>query len=460
MVGSPVAERRVTLCLITLCVLGGCGDNPVMMMQTATLTAAELTNPDTCKTCHATHYQQWAGSMHAYASEDPVFRAMNARGQRETKGALGSFCVSCHAPLAVRSGATTDGLNLDSVEKELHGVTCYFCHTVDEVTDSHNAPLHQGDAVTMRGGISDPFGNTAHHSSYSRLHDRQDPSSASLCGSCHDIVNPLGAAIERTYHEWQGTVYAQPATTTLRTCGKCHMSGTTGAVAEVTGAPTNRLFHDHTIDGIDVALSTFPSTDTQLAAINNDLTTALSARLCVTPAQNDTTIAVTLDNVAIGHGFPSGANQDRRAWVEVIAYQGTNAMYSSGVVQGGSDVTTLVDPSLWLFRDTMLDAAGKPVDMFWEAASYQSSQLAASVTNDPNDPRYYHAVTHNYTAPNQQPDRVTMRVRIRPIAVGVIDDLVQSGDLDASVQGKLPTFDLAGTVLEWKKSNGFGCVPF
>jgi hypothetical protein len=40
--------------------------------------------------------------MHAYAAEDPVFLAMNARGQRETQGALGAFCVNCHAPLAVQ----------------------------------------------------------------------------------------------------------------------------------------------------------------------------------------------------------------------------------------------------------------------------------------------------------------------------------------------------------------------
>ena len=50
--------------------------------------------------------------MHAYAADDPVFVAMNQRGQRETAGALGDFCVKCHAPVAVHDGLTTDGLNL------------------------------------------------------------------------------------------------------------------------------------------------------------------------------------------------------------------------------------------------------------------------------------------------------------------------------------------------------------
>src|SRR4029079_3501615 len=51
---------------------------------------ANLTDPETCKTCHPSHYEEWAGSMHAYAAEDPVFRAMNARAQRDNP-ATGTF---------------------------------------------------------------------------------------------------------------------------------------------------------------------------------------------------------------------------------------------------------------------------------------------------------------------------------------------------------------------------------
>src|SRR5438309_2212696 len=54
----------------------------------------KLLDPQTCATCHEGYVRDWSGSMHAYASDDPVFVAMNARGQRETKGALGNFCVN------------------------------------------------------------------------------------------------------------------------------------------------------------------------------------------------------------------------------------------------------------------------------------------------------------------------------------------------------------------------------
>ncbi|HEY1909129.1 MAG TPA: multiheme c-type cytochrome, partial [Myxococcaceae bacterium] len=57
------------------------------------LTRAQLLDPAVCQSCHPDQYSEWAGSMHAYSTKDPVFRAMNARGQRETDGGLGSFCV-------------------------------------------------------------------------------------------------------------------------------------------------------------------------------------------------------------------------------------------------------------------------------------------------------------------------------------------------------------------------------
>src|SRR5687768_1766164 len=72
------------------------------------LTRAQLLDPASCKSCHPKHYREWRSSMHAYAADDPVFLAMNKRGQRETEGALGDFCVGCHAPMAVREGETSD----------------------------------------------------------------------------------------------------------------------------------------------------------------------------------------------------------------------------------------------------------------------------------------------------------------------------------------------------------------
>src|SRR4051812_21571033 len=175
----------------------------------------------TCATCHDAHYRDWSGSMHAYASRDPVFLAMNRRGQRQTHGELGPFCVNCHAPMAVRENATTDGLNLDQVPAQLQGITCFFCHSVDAVNGTHNNPLHLSDDLTMRGPFSDAA-PTVHQSTASPLHDRDQVTSASLCGACHDIVTGHGASIETTFAQWQASVFSQPPAG--ETCGQCHMA--------------------------------------------------------------------------------------------------------------------------------------------------------------------------------------------------------------------------------------------
>ena len=46
--------------------------------------------------------------------------------------------------------------------------------------------------------------------------------------------------------------------------------------------------------------------------------------------------------------------------------------------------------------------------------------------------------------------RMTVRLRMRPIGVDVLRDLVESGDLDERVIAKMPTFTLHGASREWR----------
>jgi hypothetical protein len=394
--------------------------------------------------------------MHAYASDDPIFIAMNKRGQRETGGMLGNFCVKCHAPMAVASGATTDGLNLASLPAEMHGVTCYFCHTVDAVMGTHNNPLQlEVNSVTMRGEYRDAIKNGTHHSVYSPLHDYYAADSATLCGSCHDIVTPMHAQIERTFQEWQGSVFSH---LTGNTCNNCHMNTTTQTtIADFQGVPGNRTRFSHQWPAVDSAfVAGFPETDAQKQAIQDFLHTELSSALCVADFGDGTAaIRVILDNLAAGHAFPSGSAQDRRMWVEIKAYNAAGqVIYQSGVVPDGQPPTMNPDPDFWMMRDCMLDAGNQPVAMFWQAANVESVMapatfvLPAQVTNMALDPRLYwsHIIQyypHDKTMhPIPMPDHVTMRVRLQPVGLDVLDDLIASGDLDPSIRAMMPTYDI------------------
>lgn len=430
---------------------GKSGADPVFLSRD------KLLDPATCNDCHPKHYQEWQGSMHAYASDDPLFLAMNERGQREAQ--VGDFCVKCHAPLALHEGATTDGLNLADVPQKLRGVTCYFCHAVDQVQGTHNDPLHLATDDVMRGAFMDPVANTAHPSGYSVFHDRDRLESAQLCGSCHDIVNGHGTHIERTFEEWQGSVFSQPNPNSGLSCGQCHMdqSTTLEPAANAPGVFSRRL-HSHRFPGVDLALTPFPDADAQRAAVQKFLDTALQSALCVRGIGLGTTsVEVILDNVAAGHGFPSGAAQDRRAWVEVNAYANGASIYQSGVVPMGGYVDDIQDPDVWIMRDCMVDDQDHEVHTFWDAAGYESTQLPAQVTFVQTDVRFYqsHIVqTYPRATPSlfATPDRVTMQVHIEPFGKDAFDDLVMSSEsakqaLSAYAQS-LPSFAI-GSELEW-----------
>jgi hypothetical protein len=448
-----------------------------------TYTREQLMDPATCTECHQSHYDEWSGSMHAYASADPVFRAMNQRGQDEAM--LGDFCVKCHAPMALREGATTDGTNLDSVPRALQGITCYFCHQVAAVHGSSNAALALADDFTMRGGVRNPVHNSAHRASYSPLHDGTNLDSSKLCGSCHDIVVPAhfsGAAadvaLERTYAEWQESIFATSTQSPL-TCNGCHFASTDNvAIASYPGVPSNRHRHSHEFPGVDVALTAFPRENTQKiqdaqrVAIEQMLVRAVAVTVC---ASTNNVARVTVENRGAGHGVPSGAGQDRRMWLEVVARNppgddpNGKVVFTSGAVPPGTPVIGYVDAdgtSPRVFRDEGLDAAGAPAHLFWQIASYQKGALNAPVTTVTSDPRY-HAVGDVVTLPEGgkafslpgflfESGTIAVTVHVRPIGLDVLDDLYAAptaGD-GTAIRAAMPTFDIrpnadTAATVEW-----------
>jgi hypothetical protein len=418
------------------------GSTPVLLDQAA------LKDPSTCKNCHPNHYDEWSGSMHAYAADDPVFLAMNQRAQRESNGALGNFCIKCHAPVAVQEAGATATIDLSSVPQWQKGVTCYFCHAAESVAGTHNNPLTLSKDGTLFGPFDDPVVGTPHRSKKTDLFDDTNSASAAACGACHDIVNLQGAHVERTYEEWQGTLFANPMYGL--TCAVCHMNPTMGPASTIS---TNvRSLHSHEFAGVDLALTPFPRAEVQRALTQKMQDASVQSALCFNPATRR--IEVVVDNVGAGHGWPSGATPDRRAWVEVTAFAAGQQIYSSG----GAAATPLEDspdPDLWLIRDCLFDAQQKEQRMFWQATSVSHNQLPGSLTLNVNDPNSF--ATHMaWTYPTgagaqlaQTPDRITLKVHIQAIGDDVLQDLVATKDLDPSIPPLVAKFELAGAAVEW-----------
>lgn len=407
-----------------------------------------LLDPETCKECHPKHYEEWSGSMHAYAAEDPVFLAMNAKGQKDTGGKLGDFCVRCHAPMALAENATRDGLDLPSLPRHLRGVTCYFCHNVKSVDGSHNNPLLLANDATMRGAVRDPLPNRAHGSAYSALMDREKLESSSACGACHDLkvtseFAPADVHLERTFAEWQGSIYNTDGINGQR-CGTCHMYGEPDVIADYPGVG-RRSRHAHAMPGVDVALTDFPHRDAQRGAVQDLLDRTLRAEICVSSVVPQ--VQILLENATAGHHWPSGAAQDRRAWVEIGVYSGAEVLYESGFAADDADVTALEGAGALVFRDRTFKADGTPAHMFWEVARLESNTIPGAVTNDPTHPDYFATHVYRVLPPARNfrkfPDRVSMRVRLRPIGVDVLRELEQELPAELDVIGQMPVFTLS-----------------
>jgi hypothetical protein len=425
--------------------LAGCGRDA--------LDREALVDPAGCVGCHADHVREWSGSMHAYASDDPVFQAMNRLGQRATGGALGDFCVGCHAPVAVAAGLTGGTGDLTGVPRELRGVTCIACHQVAEVVTLHNGGLTWANDDVMFGGLADPEDTGAHRSAYSPLVDGNQVGSSDMCGACHD-VRVGEVAIESTHAEWSTSVFADPVTGV--SCSGCHLPGRDGVAA--LGGPSRRV-HDHTMGGVDLPLTPWPEREAQERAIARDLAGVLAARLCVYPTGGGVRVEVLLDNILSGHAFPSGVTHARRAWVEVLAEEAGAVTFERGRFAADAVITPYgPEDDTWIMTSRFLGTDGEEVAQAWEAKSIESSLLTPAVTRDPGDPRYYHAQTRTWFVAGL-PDRVEMVVRLEAIGLDVIDSLIAAGELDPAVRTQIARHELRGTRREWVRGRDDVCVP-
>lgn len=423
------------------------------------LTPEQLADPESCRGCHASAVAEWEGSMHAYASDDPVFVAMNRRMRREAPSLAADTCTRCHAPSAARKGllADADPAAVEKLARRDKGVTCIFCHTIDATTGTHGASVRTASDGVLRGGIREPAKGAPHGAAYSALHDREQLGSSATCGACHDVTTPKGDLLERTYAEWQGSLYSKEGPSGLA-CGKCHMDGRDAPAAATAGAPVRKV-HDHGMPGIDLALTPFPHADVQRSRVQAALEAVVLSKLCVRPSPSGVDVELTLDNAFAGHEFPSGATHDRRVWVELEALDGATVLLTSGKIPADRAVfeTASTDPNLWIFGDTLADESGKPVLFLWEGKTHAGTKLPYAVTSDPKDPRFVHSLTKVYRVPGL-PTSVSAKVHVRAIDVDVLGELVRSGDLAADVVSKVPTLEIRTAARAWTKDLGFVCV--
>jgi hypothetical protein len=155
-----------------------------------------------CGTCHEAEHAQWAGSRHALAFTNELFRASFGRSRQ-------AWCVHCHAPLPQQQRPALAPREDEDLALLEEGVTCAACH------------LRGGEVLSAREPSAQA--RNAHPV-------RHEPrlATSEACTGCHQFNVPIpgapltrdsGVPMQDTGAEWASSRAAAEG----RTCQSCHM---------------------------------------------------------------------------------------------------------------------------------------------------------------------------------------------------------------------------------------------
>ncbi len=382
--------------------------DPLSTPTTPTLDVGDFSSASTCKSCHPSHYQEWTGSPHAWAMQDPVFQALVGVRQDAFAGEQDAFCVQCHSSIATRGGEVAPGFSFDDLSPVvMEGVTCEACHKVSEVLRPYNSGHQLDPTGPLRGGLEEPMENGAHRSQFSTLFG-----TAEFCAGCHDVMEINGLDLERPYAEWQQT----PAGAEGRPCQSCHMP-TVREPAAVGGPARDR--HSHRFVGVDLPLKEGlmqEEGEAELrAAVQTLLTSAASLMLDVPQqyrAGEQVDLRVSVHNNIDAHSFPTGTTFLRQCWLELVVTDAEGrTVFTTGDLDPNGDLKDrwsslepYGDPNLISFSSGFLDQGGQPT-LFTHLATEHSSNAIGAL--------YTRTLSYFVQVPSDVTGDLTVRSRLR-----------------------------------------------
>lgn len=386
-----------------------------------------------CDTCHsAPIYNSWRGSVMAQAGRDPLLWSALAVSNAYAPGS-GEFCLRCHVNKGWLEGRSTPASGASLTMDDLgNGVACLTCHRMVDVIASPNDEASSIDSLIRSSLTSLPPANTSSNAMLiiDPNDNRRGPFSLAntfayhsvrrtdllgqtgsaetrsrLCGSCHNIFNPLLSfdptrgtegeywlnpvgqpsptfdssaenrpfPIERTFDEWKlstyatGGVYAPQFAGSkpngiVETCQDCHMPRVTGQAADPAFNPITRdcrttgCLPQHDFLGANTwlpdllqnaawrlsAVSDAEYLDNAKAQTTVFLKKAATMEVTMSdPAGGFRQVTVTVVNQT-GHKLPTGYPEGRRMWINLRAYDAdNNLVYESGEYNSQTGELTL-----------------------------------------------------------------------------------------------------------------------
>ena len=194
-----------------------------------------------CGHCHEQSHQQWRESAHSNSNRPPWYLRNVALLTAEKGVEYSRHCEGCHDPVALLSGALTEG-GPGRQPYDDDGVTCSMCHSIQRIdtrgTGSYvmgvPAVLVDEDGKPITRPVSDAE-ILAHLDRHSKAVMKDFYRTSEYCSVCHKAALPhelndykWQRAIS-LYDEWQSSSYAKESPLpfyvkdSVSTCQTCHM---------------------------------------------------------------------------------------------------------------------------------------------------------------------------------------------------------------------------------------------
>ena len=319
---------------------------------------APFTDPDTCANCHPKQHNEWLGSVHHLAFQDPIYQGELNKAVKAVGHEISRQCEGCHSPAGMVTGEIKGpGLEgLSNLAKA--GVSCDICHSISGTTHwqtPSNEPENgsfiltpgidgkDGPTLIKRGPYkpNEGCGGGFHECKESTLHLEAD-----LCAGCHQVYHyEAHFPIEATYLEWKHGPYAQKEIL----CKDCHMVDidTFKRAADDFKKPGRKEYR-HYFNGANYLLQYLaagamkkagkPEVAENIMQKYEMAVTRLksAADLEINPVYRDGKLAevrVRVKNIRAGHNLPTSLTNVRQMWLEVTAKdEKGNVVYTSGTI--------------------------------------------------------------------------------------------------------------------------------
>ncbi len=372
------------------------GTDKPFLPSNATTESGEFISPGSyptaeyCGHCHQAAHAEWRETAHANAFRNPWY-VKNVNMLAKEKGIeFTRHCEGCHNPIALLSGALTEGSPIDR-KFDADGVTCSACHSIQKVNTQGTGSYVMGRPAVMVDAEGKPiYGEVsdreilAHLDRHSQAVMKDFYRTSEFCSACHKAALPRELNAYKwqraffVYDEWQLSSFSKQSPLpfyvkdSVSTCQTCHMARE--ALQGKDPGAKQGMLASHRWLGANTLLSKYYGYDTQMEKTvaflrNNTLNVDLfglernggkmTAPLGSTPFEvspgDVLTVSIVIQNKGIGHSLVPEQRDFYESWVEFEAKDaaGHELMHSGYLQPNGA-----LDPRAHSFTNRLINDKG------------------------------------------------------------------------------------------------------